>query len=54
MWHYARGVAQATRRDFTAAKIDADAIATIERKADFSLLTVVGIPARTCSSSRAP
>jgi tetratricopeptide (TPR) repeat protein len=45
MWHYARGVAQASRRDFVAAKSEADAIAAIERTADFSLLTVVGIPA---------
>ena len=45
MWHYARGVAHAARRDFAAATAEADAIATIERTADFSLLTVVGIPA---------
>ena len=45
MWHYARGVAQAAQRNVAAAKAEADAIAAIERSADFSLLTVVGIPA---------
>ena len=45
MWHYARGVAQAAQREFAAAKAEAEAIAEIERSADFSLLTVVGIPA---------
>jgi len=45
MWHYARGVASAARRDFAAAKAEADAIGTIERSADFSLLKTAGIPA---------
>ena len=45
MWLYARGVAHAARRDLSAASAEADAIATLERTADFSLLTVVGIPA---------
>jgi len=45
MWHYARGVAQAAQRNVAAAQKEADAIAAIERTADFSLLTVVGIPA---------
>ena len=45
MWHYARGVAHAARRDFPAATAEADAIAAIERTADFSLLTHRGIPA---------
>ena len=46
MWHYARGVAQAARSDFAAAEAEANAIATIERTADFSLLTAVAIPAQ--------
>lgn len=46
MWHYARGVAQAAQRNVAGATAEADAIATIERTADFSLLTVVGIPAQ--------
>ena len=45
MWHYARGVAYAARRDFAAAKAEANAIDTIERTADFSLLKTAGIPA---------
>ena len=45
MWHYARGIAYATRHDLPAAAAEADAIATIERSADFSLLTTAGIPA---------
>ena len=45
MWHYARGVASAARHDFSAAKAEADAIGTIERTADFSLLKTAGIPA---------
>ena len=45
MWHYARGVAYAARRDVPAATAEADAIAAIERTADFSLLTASGIPA---------
>jgi tetratricopeptide (TPR) repeat protein len=46
MWHYARGVAQAARHDFSAAKGEADAIDAIERTADFSLLDADKIPAR--------
>ena len=42
MWHYARGVAQAARSDFAAAEAESNVIATIERTADFSLLTAVG------------
>src|SRR6476646_1611431 len=45
MWHYARGVAYAARRDFVAGKSEANAIDTIERTADFSLLKTAGIPA---------
>ena len=45
MWHYARGVASAARRDFAAAQAEANAIGTIERTADFSLLKTAGIPA---------
>src|SRR3954453_6225581 len=45
MWHYARGVAYAARRDSVAGKAEANAIDTIERTADFSLLKTAGIPA---------
>jgi tetratricopeptide (TPR) repeat protein len=46
IWHYARGVAYAAKRDGTAAAAEANAIETIERTADFSLLTASGIPAK--------
>jgi tetratricopeptide (TPR) repeat protein len=45
MWHYARGVAFVARRDFPAAAAEANAIATIARTADFSLLKTAGVPA---------
>ena len=45
IWHYARGVAQASRRDFAAAAAEAKAIQALERS-DFSLLTASGIPAQ--------
>jgi tetratricopeptide (TPR) repeat protein len=45
MWHYARGVAYAARRDFAAGKTEANAIDALERTADFSLLKTAGIPA---------
>lgn len=45
MWHYARGVASASRHDFAAAKAEANAIDALERTADFSLLKTAGIPA---------
>jgi tetratricopeptide (TPR) repeat protein len=44
-WHYARGVAQAARRDFAAAAAEANAIQALEQAADFSLLTASGVPA---------
>jgi tetratricopeptide (TPR) repeat protein len=44
MWHYARGVAFVAQRDFAAATAEANAIATIERTADFSALKAAGIP----------
>jgi tetratricopeptide (TPR) repeat protein len=46
VWHYARGIAQAARHDFTAASTEGEAIAVIERSADFSLLKASGIPAQ--------
>jgi tetratricopeptide (TPR) repeat protein len=46
IWHYARGVAYAAKRDGAAAAAEANAIDTIERTADFSLLTASGIPAK--------
>jgi tetratricopeptide (TPR) repeat protein len=45
MWHYARGVASAARRDFAAARAEANAIDALERTADFALLKTAGIPA---------
>jgi len=45
MWHYARGVAQASRNDREAAGREAEAIARINASADFSTLTVSAIPA---------
>jgi tetratricopeptide (TPR) repeat protein len=45
MWHYARGVAFAAQRKFDAANGEAEAIATIARRADLSLLKDSGIPA---------
>jgi len=46
IWHYARGVALAARRDFSAATAQADAIEAIERNADFSLLNASAVPAQ--------
>jgi tetratricopeptide (TPR) repeat protein len=46
LWHYARGIAYATQRDFAAATAEAGAIETLEGKADFSLLKESGIPAQ--------
>jgi tetratricopeptide (TPR) repeat protein len=46
MWHYARGVAHAARGDFAAATAEANAIAAIERPADFSLQKATGVPAQ--------
>jgi len=45
MWHYARGVASAAKGDAAAAEAEANAIAALERSADFSALDAVGIPA---------
>ena len=46
IWLYARGVALAARRDFSAATAQADAIEAIERNADFSLLNASAVPAQ--------
>jgi len=46
MWHYARGVAQASRGDFAASLAEANAIEMVERNADFSLLKTSGVPAQ--------
>jgi tetratricopeptide (TPR) repeat protein len=46
MWHYARGVAHAAKRDFAAATAEGKAIETFERTADFSLLNASGVPAQ--------
>jgi tetratricopeptide (TPR) repeat protein len=47
MWHYARGVAHAAAGDAAGAGREADAIATLERTADFSGLEAAGVPAST-------
>jgi tetratricopeptide (TPR) repeat protein len=47
MWHYARGVAQAAAGDVAGAGREADAIATLERTADFSGLESAGVPVAT-------
>src|SRR5207245_2594773 len=44
MWHYARGIAYVAQRDFGAATAEANAIETLERTADFSLLKTAGMP----------
>jgi tetratricopeptide (TPR) repeat protein len=46
MWHYARGTAFAARRDVAAATAESDAIAALQRTADFSLLDASGVPAQ--------
>jgi tetratricopeptide (TPR) repeat protein len=46
IWHYARGIAYVARRDFAAAKGEADAIDVLARTADFSLLKAGGVPAQ--------
>jgi tetratricopeptide (TPR) repeat protein len=44
MWHYARGVAYVSQRNFAAAAAEASAIEAIERTVDFSPLKNAGIP----------
>jgi tetratricopeptide (TPR) repeat protein len=46
IWHYARGLAHASRRDAPAAAAEANAIERIERTADFSRLNAANIPAQ--------
>jgi tetratricopeptide (TPR) repeat protein len=46
MWLYTRGVALAARGDFAGAAAAADAIETLERTADFTLLKESNIPAQ--------
>ena len=46
MWHYARGVAFAAKRDTGSAKAEAAAILRIEQTADFADLTAGGVPAK--------
>jgi tetratricopeptide (TPR) repeat protein len=45
MWHYARGVAHAGRKDLEAARAEADAIATIGQDGDIAALAAGGVPA---------
>ncbi len=45
MWHYARGTAYAARRDLEAARSEADAIAAVAGKQDFSGMIGGGVPA---------
>jgi tetratricopeptide (TPR) repeat protein len=44
MWHYARGIAYAARKDVTSARAEADAIGTIARERDFSGMVDGGVP----------
>lgn len=46
MWHYARGVAFATKKDVAAARAEADAIQLISQETDWSVLDAWAIPAR--------
>jgi len=46
MWLYARGVALAAQHDFAGATAAADAIGTLERTADFTLLKQSNVPAQ--------
>jgi tetratricopeptide (TPR) repeat protein len=46
IWHYARGIGFVARRDFAAAKAEADAIDALARTGDFSLLKAGGVPAQ--------
>jgi len=46
IWHYARGLAHASRHDFAAATGESNAIEAIERSADFALLNASGVPAQ--------
>lgn len=46
MWHYARGVAFAEKKDVSAARAEADAIRKILAESDWSALDLWGIPAR--------
>jgi tetratricopeptide (TPR) repeat protein len=43
-WHYARGVALATKKDLAGAKAEADAIHTLAGETDWSVLEAWGIP----------
>jgi tetratricopeptide (TPR) repeat protein len=46
MWHYARGVAQAAKGDFSAARAEASQISEINQTADFEMLRAWGVPAQ--------
>jgi len=46
MYHYARAIAQAARQDRAAAQAEIDAIAQIERSADFKPFEAWGLPAK--------
>lgn len=46
MWHYARGVAFATKKDVAAARGEADAIGKINTTTDWSTLDAWGVPAQ--------
>jgi tetratricopeptide (TPR) repeat protein len=46
MWHYARSVALARASDTTAAQLEVDAIAQLQKSADFSGLIAGGVPAK--------
>ncbi|HEX2244466.1 MAG TPA: tetratricopeptide repeat protein, partial [Gammaproteobacteria bacterium] len=44
MWHYARGIAWASRGNVKAARVEAEAIATIGENTDFSGMIAGGVP----------
>ena len=46
MWHYARGVAFAAKKDAAGARREADAIQRIAQETDWSILDAWGIPVR--------
>ncbi len=45
IWHYARGLAYVALRDLAAARLEAEAVAAIARKHDFSGMVDGGVPA---------
>jgi hypothetical protein len=44
MWHYARGIARITNRDFAGATAEGDAIANLQRTTDFGSYQAAHVP----------